>query len=501
MARRPIVLIHGYSADGTAFDDWKTVLQRHGYEASDIHVLTYKSLTNEVSIDDIAEGLDRALKSQIGLNKGEAFDAIVHSTGMLVIRAWLTRFAARRQRLRHLIALAPATFGSPLAHKGRGYLGVVAKGNRTKGPDFREAGDLILDGLELGSRYTWELAHRDLLGESPRYDETDKTPYVFTFCGTDGYDGFAGIVSEPGTDGTVRLAGCPLNTRKICLDLTRPHDEATEERATVAEWSNTDIPLVPVRGLSHGTIMSEPSPKLVKLVVEALGVDGADTYSRWLKRAKMHADTVLNDTKLGLWQQLVFRVLDDRQDPVRDYIIEFMVKNDEGAWTPLSEVVSKLDMSVHTYTSDPSLRCFHINLKGSPLLDHEIGLRLITSSGTELVAYRGYSQPGLDVSGEDSGDRWSATIDLTNLRNRFQDQEVRFFHPFTTTLVEIHLDREPMPLDGFNDLSYFPDAPERRAQQKAMEVAAALRQQRWDEARLKELMDLFQQQKGRATRD
>ncbi|MCA1790656.1 MAG: hypothetical protein LC667_12595 [Thioalkalivibrio sp.] len=502
MTLRPIVLIHGYSADGTAFDAWKAVLQRRGYEASDLHVLTYKSLTNEVTIDDIAEGFDRALKSQIGPDKGEAFDAIVHSTGMLVIRAWLTKFANRRQRLRHLIALAPATFGSPLAHKGRGYLGVAAKGNRTKGPDFREAGDLVLDGLELGSRYTWELAHQDLLGGSPSYDETDKTPYVFTFCGTEKYDGFAGIVSEPGTDGTVRLAGCPLNTRKIILDLTRPQDEATTERATVAKWSNTDIPLVPVRGLNHGTIMSEPSPELVELVVEALSVDRADAFGTWLKHAKKQAEKVLTaDTTLGQWQQLVFRVLDDRQDPVRDYIIEFIVKNEEGAWTPLSEVVSQLDMSVHTYTSDPSLRCFHIDLKDSPLLDREVGLRLIASSGTELVAYRGYSQPGLDVSGEDSGDRWSATIDLTNLRNRFRDQEVRFFHPFTTTLVEIHLDREPMPLDGFNDLSYFPDAPERRAQRKAMEVAAALQQQGWDEARLKELMDLFEQQKGRATRD
>src|SRR5680860_1063427 len=87
MARRPIVLIHGYSASGTAFDAWKDVLQRSGYAASDLHILTYKSLTNEVTIDDIAEGFDRALKTQIGLDNGEAFDVIVHSTGMLVIRA------------------------------------------------------------------------------------------------------------------------------------------------------------------------------------------------------------------------------------------------------------------------------------------------------------------------------------------------------------------------------------------------------------------------------
>lgn len=501
MARRPIVLIHGYSASGSAFDAWKAVLKRNGYEASDLHVITYKSLTNEVTIDDIAEGFDRALKSQIGLDKGEAFDVIVHSTGMLVIRAWLTKFADRRRRLRHLIALAPATFGSPLAHKGRGYLGAAVKGNRTKGPDFREAGDLVLDGLELGSRYTWDLAHQDLLGDEPRYDATEGTPYVFTFCGTEKYEGLAGFANEPGTDGTVRLAGCALNTRKILLDLTRPQDETTEERATVAQWSNADIPLVPVRGLNHGTIMSEPSPELVGLVVQALDVKDADAFESWQTRAKKHTDEALASEKsIGRWQQLVCRVLDDREDPVRDYVIEFIVKDEDGTWASLSQTVPSL-VSVHTFARDPSLRCFHINLEHADILDRDIGLRLIASSGTELVAYRGYSQPGLDVTGEGSGDLWSATIDLTHLRNQYSNQEVRFFHPFTTTLVEIHLDREPMPLDGFNDLSYFPDAPERRAQQKTMEVAAALRQQDWDEARLNELMALLEQQKGRATRD
>lgn len=387
MARPPIVLIHGYSSSGTAFDAWKRVLLEHGYAEKDIHVLTCMSLTNEVTIDDIAEGFDRALETQVGLDNGEGFDAIVHSTGMLVIRSWLTKFATnRRRRLRHLIALAPATFGSPLAHKGRGYLGAVAKGNRTKGPDFREAGDLVLDGLELGSRFTWELAHRDLLCNEPRYDETSQTPYVFTFCGTEKYEGLAEFVSEPGTDGAVRLAGCPLNTRKILLDLTRPRDESTEGRADVAEWSNADIPLVPVRDLNHGTIMSDPSDALVALVVEALDVEDAAAFESWLTHAKGYTDSVLAaEEKLGRWQQLVFRVLDDRGDPVRDYVIAFVVKDQDGTWKPLTEVFQSLEMSVHTYARDPSLRCFHINLEHADILEREIGLRLIASSGTSTA--------------------------------------------------------------------------------------------------------------------
>ena len=139
MQRNPIVLIHGYSDEGASFKAWQQILEQRGYDVAMVHACTYRSLTNEVTIKDIAEGFDRALQTQAGLSEDEPFDAIVHSTGMLVIRAWLTAYDGRRERLKHLIGLAPATFGSPLAHKGRSWLGAVFKGNRHLGPDFLEA--------------------------------------------------------------------------------------------------------------------------------------------------------------------------------------------------------------------------------------------------------------------------------------------------------------------------------------------------------------------------
>jgi hypothetical protein len=221
MAHRPIVLIHGYSDKGESFRTWVNKLTERGYDRQNIHVCSYETLTNEVTISDIAEGLDRALRERIGLNDDEQFDAIVHSTGMLVIRSWLTVYAKRRDRLKHLIGLAPATFGSPLAHKGRSWLGGIFKGRKEIGPDFLEAGDRVLDGLELGSRFTWDLAEKDLFGKMPFYGPHDDTPYVFIFCGTEGYGGIRKLINDPGTDGTVRLAGCGLNVRKINVDLTK----------------------------------------------------------------------------------------------------------------------------------------------------------------------------------------------------------------------------------------------------------------------------------------
>ena len=85
---------------------------------------------------------------------------------MLVLRQWLTSDPyppsderSRVRRLKHLVGLAPATFGSPQAKKGRSWLGALVKGNHDLGPDFLNAGDMVLDGLELASKYTWELAH------------------------------------------------------------------------------------------------------------------------------------------------------------------------------------------------------------------------------------------------------------------------------------------------------------------------------------------------------
>src|SRR5688572_9947489 len=112
MPRRPVVFIHGYSDRGASFAKWRRALEQRGYLSTEIHLGNYISLSNEISIKDIAEGFDRALRES-PMKEGEPFDAVVHSTGMLVIREWLAgtigtadrpELAQERQsRLKHLI--------------------------------------------------------------------------------------------------------------------------------------------------------------------------------------------------------------------------------------------------------------------------------------------------------------------------------------------------------------------------------------------------------------
>jgi hypothetical protein len=293
MPKRPIVLVHGYSDKGESFKRWCDILTAAGYDATTIHLGSYVSLSNEITIKDIAEGFDRALRIS-PLNDGQPFDAIVHSTGMLVIREWLAGTigtiqrpelsAERQSRLKHLIGLAPATFGSPMAHKGRSWLGGIFKGGKEPGPDFMEAGEQVLRGLELGSAYTWDLAHRDFLQDPPVYGRTAATPYPFIFVGLRDYGWLKRSVTEPGTDGTVRWSGVGFNSRKISINLTI---EPTRQRRIVIEpWRNAPVPLVFLPDHNHSTILRDPSDALVEMVTEALGVWGRRSETRPVRRSE-----------------------------------------------------------------------------------------------------------------------------------------------------------------------------------------------------------------------
>ena len=289
---RPIVLIHGYSADGLDFSPLCQKLTAAGIAAIDLNIGNYVSLNNEITIKDIAEGFDRAIRNNPRLDADQEFDVIVHSTGMLVIRSWLTNYGAavgsnpRLQRLKHIIGLAPATWGSPQAHKGRTWIGALVKGNKEPGPDFLNAGDRVLDGLELGSRFTWDLAHLDLLGKAPYYAAGPDTPYICVFIGNSHYSGISSVANDPGTDGTVRWAGCGLNTRKISIDLTKTPigpDGTPTSRVTITPWAGRlSIPMIAVDGRNHATLVSNPDGDMVTRILDFIRVSDEASYDKWL---------------------------------------------------------------------------------------------------------------------------------------------------------------------------------------------------------------------------
>ena len=62
---RPLLLIHGYSATGLDFKPLCDALVARGIQAVAINIGNYVSLNNEITIKDIAEGLDRAFRRRL----------------------------------------------------------------------------------------------------------------------------------------------------------------------------------------------------------------------------------------------------------------------------------------------------------------------------------------------------------------------------------------------------------------------------------------------------
>ena len=149
------------------------------------------------------------------------------------------------------------------------------------------------------------------------------------------------------------------------------------------------------------------------------------------------------------WQQFVIRAVDERGDPIHDYNVQLFSRrgHDED---PIPFAVD-----VHTYLGDSSLRCFHVNLTQLGLKDMtSLWIRVIASSGSALVGYTGFGSDKVgDVSsGTTREGKWDGELDLSSLAG---DAKVKFFYPYTTTLVEIKLNREPLPLAGRNEVCWF----------------------------------------------
>jgi hypothetical protein len=352
----------------------------------------------------------------------------------------------------------------------------MVKGNRHLGPDFLNAGDRVLEGLELGSKFTWDLAHLDLLGAAPFYGNGPDSPYVTVFIGNTPYDGVASVANDPGTDGTVRWSGCSLNTRKITIDLTRI-PVSNRSRLTITPWADSrlDIPMIAVDGRNHGSLISEPEAGMVDLVADffKVGEPGNETHEAWLARAQEYGKKALPKMKVnpdaggpGLegefkkfltqvlghssagelegWQQFVIFASDERGDGIPDYMIEVLTQHPDGEWVPFPD----MSTDVHPYGPDSSYRCFHVRLPaGLSSGNVKLRARINASTGTELLAFQGYGSEikQLGATAE------PVEIDLEDLGNG----NGSMFHPFTTTLIHIVLNREPMPLDKVSRLLTF----------------------------------------------
>jgi hypothetical protein len=256
---------------------------------------------------------------------------------------------------------------------------------------------------------------------------------VAIFCGDRGYGGIASVVNEAGGDGTVRWAGCPLNSRKLGIDLTDP---SSGSAFTPGYGTQQDVPMLMVPDTDHGTILSKPSSELVASVVRVLQADTEAAYLDWMVEAEASFGAV-RDAQAP-WQQFVVRCTDERGDGVADWNLQF--RRPDGSF------LEGFAQKVHVYGGDPSLRCFHVNLDaiGRPhdtTSDGTLIVQLLANTGSRRVEYAGVdyaAQPPALVRGRNG----TLSVDLRLPYRPRPDLAV--FHPFTTTLIDLRINRESL---------------------------------------------------------
>lgn len=382
-----VAIVHGWSDSAKSFLNLRQFLIANGYQATQIWLSDYVSTDDDVRIEDVAARMDHVIGGLIREKKlASPFDMIVHSTGGLVAREWITRFYFEREQpcpVRRLVMLAPANFGSRLASMGKSMIGRLAKG----WDNWFQTGTEMLSGLELASAYQWRLARRDLFA-----GENDATsPYgpdkvmPFVIIGSRGYPkGLRQIVNEHGSDGTVRCCAANLNVSGFTIDFSRQG-----VYPDVSEWtprgSDLEFPFLVLPDRDHSSIIDPlkvtsnagTSGELGGQILAALACDTEQDYrtiaADWSARTEAVSDLAVDGAvqaafvrdapaaeSFHQYMQIVTRVLDDHGQPVPDFFVEFFSpdyrENQEAIYFH-TEVLEH----VHVNSANANMRSFYVD--------------------------------------------------------------------------------------------------------------------------------------------
>lgn len=442
-----LLIIHGYSDGATSFTALRDFFVSSGaYQRENVFLLNYDSLDDASTFEDFADKLD---EDYFRLFNGQRIDVACHSTGALVSRAWL-RMRFQREKaagvkkptspVEHLLMFAPANFGSDLARLGQSFLGKFRStffNSNHQGEDFMESGRIVLQGLEPASPFQWALSADDLHGEG--YFNvglgSSRVCYPFVFSGGRGYGGLEGKLvpgrSKPGTDGTVRICGTSLNTRKCVVDFS----QAVVRPKWLREQKFPVIPYAIFGEYTHGSIIGvEPSFTSGKnaagnLALEALQAKGLAAYAAMAGRF----DEALKEKHSGDdYQQFFFKVRDDVGFSIADYYIDFYVVLPSGETD--SKLTAEFDKEFESeftkHSADPSCRVLLLNVTNLRKY-----LQKVKQARARLVFDLVAQPPNKEVKFLPG---YAVVYDGAAAAD---GSEPTFLYPNTTTLVEIVLNR------------------------------------------------------------
>jgi len=366
----PVVIVHGWSDSAKSFDHLADFLRAElAADVTTLDLADWVSLDDEITYRDLRFAMQRAWTEHPSLKNATRARIVSHSTGALVVRDWMTHFhdPADCPIERHIM-LAPANFGSPLAHKGKAWYGRAVKGRRT---GF-QTGTHLLDGLELGSSYTWDLAERDLFGSQNWYGPSGAV-MACVFVGNSGYGGIKSIVDEVGSDGTVRISTANLNAQRMELHFSA--DGGAPQLQIRRPTGTTFIGFGISDGDNHSSIAFKnkkrgeyqpAGPHVAQWLKKAMTVKRSG-WGDFLKELKKGEELTAHSAALNeyffRYQHVVVRLRDELDNPVEDYILEF----NQGRGSFLGRVFNsfsfqrKVVEGVHPFSKDSSMRAFYLD--------------------------------------------------------------------------------------------------------------------------------------------
>ncbi|MCP5473451.1 MAG: alpha/beta hydrolase [Rhodanobacteraceae bacterium] len=404
-----IVILHGWSDNFASFKDIKAIIAA-GMPAPpvDIHLADWLSLQDDVTMTDLAEAMQQAWMANGLSTTPHAHDVVVHSTGALVVREWMTRyFTPDTVPVKRFVMLAPANFGSGLAHKGQSFIGRAVKGWNT---GF-QTGTQLLRNLELASPYTATLADRDLFNSNARWYGSGKV-LATVLVGDTGYDGIRAIANEDGSDGTVRISTANLSALRVDVQLgSQPGQVASVSSQAV----NGDIAFGVLAGHTHGSIVDKGSSGKYqlrdRLLLDALQITDLDYPAavggafRWQQRLNAEADPARADDQL---QNTVVYLSDHLGHEVPDYFFEFYrdpLKNDKANRRFEQDFYKRVVTDVHVYGPNKAWRALYMDIKALRALQAQIPQLYISVSATPEYSQSkkqpvGYLGSAMDSTGE-----------------------------------------------------------------------------------------------------
>ncbi|MFC2150097.1 esterase/lipase family protein [Calditrichota bacterium] len=438
----PVVLIHGWSDDSKAMEPLANYIHDDlGLKTQHINLADYLSMDDSVTFDDINAAMDKAWTLS---RNPKSVDVVVHSTGGLVIRNWLHEYFTKNKLpspVHRLLMLAPANFGSPLAHKGTSMVGRVVKGWSSE--KRFEVGEQLLKGLELASPFSWYLGLEDLFGEGTIFHKEGVLCTVMV--GNSGYKGIKAAANEEGSDGTVRVSTANLNCAYLEVDLSK-----SDRPEFNLKLSNGQTAFLVLDGYNHATIKEAFGKKSADFK-KALTVTPTQ-FNSWCEQTQKRTNAILKkysnrDKYKHGYQNTVFHVhdqfsenhqYDQQAGDVEDYFIEFFNEDGEAQWAEDLFYGRQIIRTTHPFSENSAYRAMLIDvtelykklakLKRKSKLQVSLSAKPDIRSGNNQVGYDSFvegSAIGAIALSEDE-------IKMTFVANR-------------TLLVDIKLNREQSP--------------------------------------------------------